>query len=392
MLKRDLMPSLLACAKYYPIVTLMGPRQSGKTTLVRRAFENKPYYNLEAPDIREMILADPRHFFASLSDGAILDEIQRAPELLSYLQVIVDERDVSGQFILTGSHQLELHQAITQSLAGRTAVLTLYPFSIHELSDNHIQLPVDHILLNGLYPVIYRKSLSPTIVYRDYLKTYIERDVRLLLNIKDLVTFQRFIQLSAGRMGNILNTESLANDTGMSHNTLKNWLSILESSYLTYRLMPYFENFGKRIIKSPKLYFTDVGIVSYLLDIHTPTQISHDRLRGALFENLVLMELLKCRANQGKELKIYYYRDSNQKEVDLIIAHRDYLIPIEVKSSATFSRTMTDNLHYFMALAKERVLKSFVIYVGEVEMDYGNISIINYINTFKIIDYIDSLE
>ena len=264
---RNMEKVLQSTFKNYPIITILGARQTGKSTLARHAFIKKPYVNLEAPDIQVFAKSDPRGFLNQYSDGAILDEIQNVPELLSYIQVIVDEKGCNSLFILTGSHQLALHESVSQSLAGRTAIFELLPLSISELSKASINLTLDQYIFHGFYPRIYKESLNSTQVYRDYIKTYVERDVRNMVNVKDLAQFQKFLRLCAARVGQILNINNLCNEVGVSNHTAKSWLSILEASYLIIRLQPYYENFGKRSIKSPKIYFTDVGLVAYLLDI-----------------------------------------------------------------------------------------------------------------------------
>lgn len=273
LLDRDLTHELHQMALSYPVITLLGPRQSGKTTMVRKLFPHKPYVSLENPDERALAESDPRAFLERFPQGAILDEIQRQPQLLSYIQGIVDEKETLGLFILTGSYQLELHESITQSLAGRTAILKLLPFTIAELSAYNVQLTLDDYLLHGMYPRIYKNNLNPNKFYRDYVQTYVERDVRKMINIKDLSLFQNFLKLCAGRIGQIFNAQHISNELGISYHTVNNWLSILEASFLVFRLQPYFENFGKRIIKSSKLYFTDVGLATYLLDISTTEQV-----------------------------------------------------------------------------------------------------------------------
>lgn len=277
-------------------------------------------------------------------------------------------------------------------LVSRTAILDLLPLSINELPQSQIQLTSNEYLFKGFYPAIYDRNLQPSTTYRNYIKTYIERDIRQLINVRDLNTFKNFIQLTAGRIGSTLNTESLVNDVGASHNTIKQWLSILETSYILYRLSPYFENFGKRIIKSPKIYFTDVGMISYLLGIESAQQITRDPLRGGLFENLVLLELLKTRFNEGGDPHVYYYRDSNQNEVDIIIKRGHYLIPVEIKSSATFSSALLKNLKFYQRLVGKRMLTGFLVYAGEQEQLIGNIHLINFKNTKKIGSIIDSLS
>lgn len=385
MFKRALQPEIEKAAKKLPVVTINGPRQSGKTTLVRALFPHKPYVNLEALDIREFATQDPRRFLEQYPEGAVLDEIQNVPKLLSYIQTIVDEKERAGLYILTGSHQLELHQAISQSLAGRTAILTLLPMSLKEIEDAEIELTLDEALLTGGYPRIYNSELNPTKTYREYVQTYIERDVRQLIHIKDLVQFQRFIRLCAGRVGQLLNVESLGNDVGVSSHTIKNWLSILEASYVIVRLAPYFENFGKRIVKTPKLYFTDVGLLSFLLGIETVEQLKRDPLRGNIVENLVLLELIKARLNLGLDPNLYFFRDSHGHEVDIIYKNGHQLLPIEVKSAMTYTSDFSKRIHYFQQLVGERAPKGYIIYAGHLETTLQSIELINYKKSSQII-------
>ncbi|MGE3954539.1 MAG: ATP-binding protein [Parachlamydiales bacterium] len=365
-------------ATKYPVVTVTGPRQSGKTTLVCQTFPDKAYANLEELDIRALAEQDPREFLKRYPDGAILDEIQLAPQLLSYIQVLVDQADREGMFILTGSHELQLHQSITQSLAGRTALLQLLPMSLDELQEAGIELTLEEALLTGGYPRIYRKQLEPAQTYRDYVQTYLERDLRHLVNIKELGLFQRFLGLLVGRIGQLLNASSLADDVGVSSPTIKQWLSILEASYLIIQLRPYFENFGKRIVKSPKVYFTDVGLASYLLGIETPQQLRRDPLYGSLFENLVLLELMKERLNEGRDPRLYFFRDIAGHEVDFIYQSGHELIPIEVKGGQTFNREFLKAPTYFQKLIGERSKAGFVIYAGEQEQKVGSLELLNY--------------
>lgn len=381
MYARAIESELIDLANSYPIVTITGPRQSGKTTLVRKLFPEKTYINLEAPDIREAALTDPRGFLEGILEGAIFDEIQQAPILLSYIQVIVDENPGKGRFILTGSHQIELHQAISQSLAGRTALLTLLPMSLQELNDAGINLTLDEYVLMGGYPRIFNDHLDPTKAYRNYFQTYIERDLRQLINLKDLLQFQRFIKLCAGRIGQILNLEGLGNDVGISSNTVKQWISILEASFILMRLQPYYENFGKRIIKSPKLYFTDVGLASYLLGIENTSQLTRDPLRGHLVENLVILELIKARLNQGLDPQLYYFRDVQGHEVDVIFQSGNSLVPIEIKASKTFNTEFLKNLNFFKTLAGDKCARGFVIYAGDLEQKLGSFALLNYLKS-----------
>ena len=386
MFKRTIEPQLQDLASKYPIVTVTGPRQSGKTTLVKAVFNKKPYVNLEDPDIRHLADEDPRGFLAKYPHGAILDEIQRVPKLLSYIQPLVDEKDIKGFFILTGSHQLELHQAITQSLAGRTALLTLLPMSLSELSKEGVDLSTDEAIFKGGYPRIYKDSLDPTKTYKDYFQTYIERDVRQLINVKNLVQFERFIRICAGRVGQILNLEGIGSEIGLSSHTVKEWLSILEASFIIFRLQPYFENFGKRIIKSAKLFFTDVGLLTYLLEIENVQQVSRDPLRGHLFENLVILELIKYRFNKGLDHRLYYYRDVQKNEIDVIFKTGHELVPIEIKSSKTYNSDFLKNLEFFQKLAGNRAPRGYLIYGGDAEQRINSTQLLNYKKSFQAIE------
>lgn len=378
MYKRQIAHELISLAKGYPVVTVTGPRQSGKTTLVRFVFPDKPYTNLEDLDTRNLAKSDPRGFLEQFPQGAILDEIQRVPELLSYIQTIVDTSEQKGLFVLTGSHQLELNQAITQSLAGRTALLTLLPLSMDELIQSGIDFSLNEVLLKGGYPRIYKDSLDPTKAYRNYFQTYVERDLRQLINIKDLSQFERFVRLCAGRVGQILNMQDIGGEIGISSHTVKEWISILEASFIVFRLQPYFENFGKRIIKSPKLYFTDVGLATYLLEIETESQVNRDPLRGHLVENLVVLELLKWRYNLGLDPHLYYFRDVQKNEVDVIYKEGNRLVPIEIKSSKTYNSEFLEKLHFFQKLAGKRAPTGYVIYAGDQQQRIQTIELLNY--------------
>lgn len=384
-ISRELAKELTEMAACYPVVTVIGPRQSGKTTLVRRLFPNKPYVSFEDMDERELAASDPKGFLARYPEGAIFDEIQRLPALLSYIQGIVDKQQIKGMFILTGSHQLQLHESVSQSLAGRTAILKLLPFTINELKKgNRVLFSLDEYIFKGMYPRIFKENISPSKFYRDYVQTYIERDVRQMVNIKDLQVFQHFLKLCAGRIGQIFNSHSLSNELGVTHNTVRNWLSVLEASFLVFRLQPYYENFGKRIIKSPKLYFTDTGLASYLLDIREISQIERDPLRGSLVENLVILECFKNQLNKGIEPSLFYYRDSNNNEIDLLFKSGSKLIPIEIKSAKTFNSEFLKNLKYFENISASRFSRGYLIYSGEQEQNIGNIQLLNYTNIHKI--------
>src|SRR3990167_4408556 len=366
MLNRSMQDTLEDVMRQYPIVTVTGPRQSGKTTLVKTCYPHKPYFNLENPDVRAIITADPQQFLNAidLKKGVILDEVHHYPELLSYLQGIVDTHRIPGSFILTGSHHFQLTAAITQSLAGRTAILELLPLSLNELNQSHT---VDEYLLQGFFPAVHEYDMDPIVYARNYIKTYLERDVRQLINIQDLHAFQRLLKLSAGCIGSTINREKISSDIGVSQNTIKKWIETLDISYITFQLKPYFENLGKRIIKAPKLYFTDVGLASYLLEIRSADQMCIDKMRGNLFENMVILEIIKYQYNRGKDLDIYFYRDSHQNEVDVILPNHDKLIPIEIKSTSTFDASFLKNLQYFQKLAGNRAPLGYLIYSGDKE-------------------------
>lgn len=361
----------------HPVVTMTGPRQSGKTTLCRKVFAHKPYANLEAPDIRQFAIDDPRGFLAQYPDGVILDEIQRAPDIVSYLQPMVDADPQEGRFILTGSQQFEVSNTINQSLAGRTALVKLLPFTIQEIRSAFPLPDTDSLLYHGFYPRIWDKQLNPTQALGDYFETYIERDLRQLVTIKDLNLFQRFIKLCAGRIGQLLNVNSLANDTGVSHTTARNWLSLLEASYVIFLLQPYYKNISKRLVKSPKLYFFDVGLAAYLLGIENEKQISRDPLRGSLFENMVVAEALKHRFNEGKRSNLYFYRDSKGNEVDLLLVNGSNIFPIEIKAGMTITRDYFKGLKHFAKVFPNHILKGGgLVYGGDEKQQRTDVSIV----------------
>lgn len=378
MFQREITAELEVALRSYPIVTIVGPRQSGKTTVARHIAPNKPYYNLEQPNTRELIKDDPVGLLKQCPDGAIFDEVQHAPELLSYLQVVVDERNVEGLFILTGSHQPALHAAISQSLAGRTAMLSLLPLSINELNQQNIKMSLHEYLFNGFMPRVYDKKIDPSKYYRDYLQTYIEKDVRTLINLKDLMTFQKFLKLCASRTGQVLNLSAFGGELGVSHHTVKHWLSVLQASFVITLLPPCFENFGKRLIKSPKLYFMDVGLACYLLDIENINQLARDPARGGLVENLVISEMQKARLNCGKQPNLYYYRDSQQVEIDVIYKAGHQLIPFEIKATDTYRKAHFKSIKYFKNLVGERCEEGYLVYSGDEEILYGDFSVINF--------------
>jgi uncharacterized protein len=327
-------------AAQFAVVTLTGPRQSGKTTLARRTFPGHAYLSLEQPDVREFAARDGRGFLASLPrEGAILDEVQRVPELLSWLQGSVDADPRPGRLVLTGSHAFELMASVTQSLAGRTALLNLLPLSLAELRAGGLDLATDALLLRGGYPRVHAEALEPAVVLADYFATYVERDLRQLLELRNLAEFTRFVRLCAGRVGQLLNLQSLAGDVGISGHTAKAWLALLEAGFVVRRLEPWFRNLGKRLIKAPKLYFTDTGLAAWLLGIRSEEQLATHPLRGALFENLVVMEFVKHALNRGERPALNFYRDSGGLECDLVVEQglaAGELGLVEVKSSQTF--------------------------------------------------------
>lgn len=337
MFKRTLDPKLLALSKKFQVITLTGPRQSGKTTLVRTTFPNLPYVSLEEPDIRQIALSDPRGFLANYPEGAVLDEVQHVPELFSYIQSLVDgDRDI--QFVLTGSSNFLLMEKISQTLAGRTAILHLLPFSMAELSPNIPPFDrYESLIFKGQYPRIYDRDIAPTDFYPSYIQTYVEKDVRMMKNIGDMNTFIRFVQLCAGRTGQLLNYACLASDAGISPNTAKAWLSILESSYIVYQLSPYHRNFNKRIMKSSKLYFYDTGVACSLLGIKDEDQVALHYMKGALFENLVINEYIKRSIHRGEKPEIYFWQDSQGKGIDCLLVDRENIVPIEIKAGKTMS-------------------------------------------------------
>ncbi|MBU1146975.1 MAG: ATP-binding protein [Candidatus Omnitrophica bacterium] len=346
-------------------MTITGPRQSGKTTLAKACFPKKPYVNLEEPDKRKLAIEDPRGFLENLSRGAILDEIQRAPQLSSYIQSIVDSSSQKGMFIFTGSQQFEITQSISQSLAGRTALIKLLPFNLKELGSKKQYKSLDDLLIKGFYPRVYKENLMPHNFYMNYFETYVQRDLRQLSQIENLHVFEKFVRILAARTGQLLNYNSLANDVGVSQPTIRKWISLLEASYIVFLLPPFFRNIGKRLIKTPKIYFYDVGLAAYLLEIENAKQLKSHPLRGNLFENLIITEFLKARFNQAKASNLYFYRDRTGNEIDLILQNPLSLTAVEIKSSATLNLDFCRTLNLFKKIFGREVKKSFVVYCGK---------------------------
>lgn len=350
----------------FPILTITGPRQSGKTTLSRLLAPELPYLSLEDPDTRAFATEDPRAFLRQVGDGAILDEVQRAPELFSYLQAVVDADRRMGRFILTGSSQFELIGSITQSLAGRASLLHLLPFSYAELqAAGRAPTSVNTLLHAGFFPPIHDRPVDPTVWLQDYVSTYLERDVRQILNIQDLATFQRFIQLCAGRIGQLLNITSLAADTGITRVTAESWLSVLQASHLVFLVRPWFSNLNKRLVKSPKLYFCDPGLAAWFVGVRTPAHISAHPQRGALFENWIMTELLKAQTNHGLKPTLHFLRDKEGHEIDALIeTGPDTFHAVEIKSGETIASDFFSGLDYWRAKLTRQTITPWLIHGG----------------------------
>lgn len=370
MVPRTLEPKLLALARRFPAVTVTGPRQSGKTTLCRAAFPDKPYVSLEAPDVRQYATEDPRGFLRDHRDGAILDEVQRAPELLSYLQPLLDERPTPGHFILTGSANLGLLESVSQSLAGRTALLNLLPLSLEEVR-RFPGGPGDlfSLLWHGGYPAIFDRHPDPTDWLSSYVGTYVERDVRQILNVGDLLAFQTFLRLCAGRSAQLLNLSALGADAGVTHATARAWISVLEASFVAYRLAPFHSNLVKRLVKTPKLHLYDSGLLCFLLGIRSPDQLREHPLRGAIFETWVASEVLKARVHRGLPAGMFFYRDRKGEEVDIVVETGRRIVAVETKSARTVVSDFFASLAKMAALIgserRGRQLRRVVVYGGE---------------------------
>lgn len=366
MIHRDALATLTRLARGFPVLALTGPRQSGKTTLARAAFPAKPYVTLENPEQRAFAAADPRRFLSGYPDGAVIDEVQRCPELFSWLQGWVDERHRMGDFVLTGSQQFGLMSTISQSLAGRAGLVQLLPLSQTELAGAALaQDELDAALWQGGYPALYDRQLSPADWFPNYIATYVERDVRQLLAVRDLGVFQRFVKMCAARCGQLLNLSSLAADCGVSHVTAREWLTVLEASYIVRLLPPYHRNFGKRLVKTPKLYFIDTGLAAWLLGIRDAQGIASHAMRGALFENLVIGEFVKQRFNAGQPAELYFWRDNVGHEVDLLFAAADGLQAVEIKSGMSFAPDWPAAALRWNSYAGNEALAPWIIHGGD---------------------------
>ncbi len=388
-IKRKITAHLTKVLQQFPIVSVTGPRQSGKTTLLKTEFPNYKYFNLERIDFRNIIKADPIGFINNAGTKVIFDEAQNLPELFSYIQVISDDRDTPGQFILSGSQSFLLNEKISQSLAGRVNINHLYPFDITEF-DVFKNQNLSEVILKGFYPRIYNAGIEPQNFYPSYLQTYIERDIRTLKSIENLNTFTRFLGLCAGRIGQILNISSMANDAGISVNTARSWLSLLETSFVIYLLKPYYNNFNKRLIKAPKLYFYDTGVASSLLNILEPGSLITHYAYGALFENLVISELIKDLSHKGRQPPVYYWRESNGIEIDCILEKEaGKLMLIECKGGETFNNDYLKNLIRFPESQKS---EKVVIYAGRNSMKIKDINIKSIYDLPSLLDDVHSLQ
>ena len=376
--KREITDHFVYLLSKYPVVTINGPRQSGKTTLVKSVCANKPYFNMESPSDRAAISSDPDAFLRRYSDGAIIDEIQKTPELLSYIQVHVDRLDKKGMFVLTGSSQFELNEKISQSLAGRTGLLRLLPFSINEAAEIQGTVSLEHMLHTGFYPRIIKDKINPETGYADYFETYVQKDIRQLSEIKNLSLFETFTKLCAGRIGQVVNLQNLSSDIGVSAPTIRSWLSLLEASYIVYLLQPFSTKSSKQLLKSPKIYFHDVGLASYLVGIENNKQIITHPLRGQLFENLIVNEALKSFYNQGKRPHFSFCRDNKGKEIDLIITKDTDFIAVEIKASETFNSDFSKNIDYFESSLGSKLKKKVVVYGGVPRGEISGVKVINY--------------
>ncbi len=383
-IKRNLADVILDASKYFSVITITGPRQSGKTTLIRHLFDQLPYYSLESIDIRSFALNDPLGFLSQHAQGMILDEVHNAPALLSYIQQLVDNNP-EKRFILSGSSQFSMLKNVTQSLAGRTAVFELMPLSYSEIIQSVTSKSLDNLLFDGFYPAIYAKKNKAEYLYPAYIKTYLEKDVRDILQIKDMLQFQTFLKLCAGRIGSLFNASELSNEVGVSTNTIIAWLSVMQASYIIHILPPFFDNSRKRLTKTPKIYFTDTGLACNLLGIESAAQLARDKMRGFLFENFIVSEALKHRFNQGKASNAYFYRDSHQNEVDLLLKTTEGVNAFEIKSAMTYNPQFEKALKQLSNWITEPVIDKTIVYSGEYENSASEIKLIHYSNFSNVI-------
>lgn len=368
--------------QYFPVISITGPRQSGKSTLLKHLFPHVHKYSLKDVNVREFAEHDPIAFLHQHPEGMFIDEVQKVPHLLEYIQGIVDDNP-ECRFLLTGSSNFELLQGLSESLPGRAGVYELLPMTYEETVSTASELPLDEFLFNGLYPAICAKKNKARLYYPSYVKTYLERDVREQLRIKDQMLFMRFMKLCAARIGSLFNASEMAAQLGVDSKTVTHWLSVLQASYLVTLLPPYYENISKRLVKSPKLYFNDPGLACFLLDIESPRQLERDKMRGAIFENFVVMEVIKHRYNQGRQDGVFFYRDSNQNEVDILLKQEGEITAIEVKSSMTYHTSFEQHILRLSEWIKTPIAQKLIVYTGDFENITGGIKLINYRNLHK---------
>ncbi len=379
MIHRNMTATLQRLANAFPVIAITGPRQSGKTTLAKSVFADKPYVTLEDPAERAFAIEDPKGFLQRFRDGAIFDEAQRWPDLFSYLQGMVDEAPVPGKFIVTGSQQFGLLSGVSQSLAGRVGMTTLLPLSLSEIPGvGEHSISLDHLLLQGCYPALHARNMLHGDWFSSYTATYIDRDVRQVIKIQDLSVFQRFVRLCAGRNGQMLNLHALAGETGISHTTARSWLSVLESSYLVHLLPPYYRNFGKRLVKTPKLYFIDQGLACWLLGIRSSELLAIHPLRGAIFESCIVSECLKARYNRGLPADLYFWRDNNGLEADIVFERGKMLQPIEIKSGQTITGDYIRSGLKAARFAADEALQPWLIYGGDDSYERGGVTVMSW--------------
>ena len=376
-LTRSIEEVIVEAARYFSVISVTGPRQSGKSTLLKHLFPNVPKYSLKDVNVREFAEHDPVAFLRQHPKGMFIDEVQKVPQLLEYIQGIVDDAP-DTQYLLTGSSNFELLSHLSESLPGRAGVFELLPMSYSETDPTMREASLDEFLYSGLYPAVCARKNKPLLFYPSYVKTYLERDVRDLLRIKDQMLFMRFMKLCAARVGSIFNASELSSQIGVDSKTITHWLSVLQASYLVTLLPPYFENISKRLVKSPKLYFCDPGLACFLLDIESPRQLERDKMRGAIFENYVVMEVIKHRYNRGRLDGVFFYRDSNQNEVDILLKEEGEITAIEVKSSMTYHSSFANSIIKLSEWIKTPVVKKIIVYTGDFENTTGDVKLINY--------------
>ena len=374
MIRREITDKVLEYAGKFPVVTITGPRQSGKTTLSKALFPHKPYVSLEELDNRNYAQSDPRGFLSQYPEGAVIDEVQRTPDLLSYIQTIVDNKNQEGLFILTGSQQFEMMSRITQSLAGRTAIVKLLPFTLQEAYPKLDDIDIDNVLYTGFLPRIFDKKINPTDVADFYINTYLERDIRQIIHIRDITQFETFLQLCAGRTGQLINLSAISNETGVSHNTIKSWLSVLEASYIIKLLRPYHKRITRRLVKTPKLYFLDTGLAANLIGIKSSEHLKNHPLKGALFETYVVSELLKKKFNRGEKDNLFFFRDQKGNELDILLDNGLDLDLIEIKLSQTLNSGFLKGFKNFPEIGTMQN-KEHIVYGGNQNSLYHNANV-----------------